>query len=326
MNRINTHPGALAICLGLMLVLSLLADYEVPEDDELRYADYALNLAYHGVFGLSDYDFSTPAAPGAANAPLYPAFLGVMASLDDDLADALTCAGTALDPAACPTPFFLIVTLQFLLAGFGLYCIWAWIEEAFSSVRFAWLAVAGVLLSGELQDMAARLLTENFVLAFFFAFQLEMVKLIKGREGREGREGRGRGWWVCAGLTAALLTLSRPEYLYLALAMGLVAGCVLLWRQRGQLKGLAVAFVCFVVLLAPWSVRNKVELGAWGLTQGGYAEAILAYRLTFNRMSLAEWGASFVYWTPDIGDKIADALLPAQSYERLVSRNPSSFR
>ncbi len=309
--------AAFAIMM-LFFVVTSISGYEVPEDDEIRYIDYALNVAEHNVYGLSDYNLSTPAEPGSANAPLYPAFLSLMAKLSPAVFDAFYCAGTAEDPSACPTPYGTLIAIQHILAALGLFFIWCWVRTAFDSSRLAWLTMLGVILSGEVQDMAARYLTENFVLVFFFAFQLALVKVLKTGAPK---------WWVTAGVALALLTLTRPEYLYIALGLGVVALAIAGWRRNTlALKHAALAAVTFFLLISPWSIRNKVQLDEWSLTAGGYAEAILAYRLTFNRMDLAEWGASFVYWTPDIGDKIAESLLPPESYERFVSKNPNSFR
>ena len=314
----SQYTAVLSVCILIMLLFAVRADYSVPRADELRYIDYALNLAQHGRYGLSDYDLTEPAPPGAANAPLYPAFLGLMSWLDDDLFAALYCAGTSDKPKSCATPYGGIYLVQYSLAGVGLFFIWCWVQAAFGSSRFAWLVIIGVLLSGELQDISARLLTENFVLVEFFAFQLAFVKILQKR---------GAIWWIAASAALALLTLTRPEYLHLSAGLVAVITLLFAWQRNwSSMRMVSIAVLAFLLFLSPWSVRNKMQLDHWSITAGGYAEAILAYRLTFNRMSLSEWGASFVYWTPDVGDKIADLLLPPQSYERLVSANDNSFR
>jgi hypothetical protein len=72
--------------------------------------------------------------------------------------------------------------------------------------------------------------------------------------------------------------------------------------------------------------RNHHELDTWSLTGGGYAETILAHRISYNDMSVAEWGAAFVYWFPDFGDKVAAQLLPKSSYLRFKSASDDSFK
>jgi hypothetical protein len=318
-NFLAQHVVALFICVAIFLaLLTVHGDYDVPQDDEIRYIDYALNIATHGVFGLSDYDLARPPAPSAANAPLYPGFLGLMAGLDSELYAAFFCAGTSATPEQCPTPFNLIFAIQFTLAGTGLFFIWSWVNAAFGNARFAWLVAAGVLLCGELQDMASRFLTENFVLVLFFAFQFTFVNALQKNRLRD---------WLGSAVSLGLLTLTRPEYLYLAIAIAAIVSALLTAKKHWPTLGkLAASVLIFMLVLSPWAIRNKSQLDTFSLTAGGYAEAIMAYRLTFNRMTLAEWGASFVYWTPDIGDKIAEAWLPPASFERFVSKNPNSFR
>ena len=306
------------LCVTLMCSAFFFAEFEVPRDDQLRYNDYAVNLAQHGVYGLSGYEVDQPAQPSAANLPLYPGFVGLMSWLDEDLYNALLCAGTGPTPQQCATDYSSIFFVQFFFAGCSLFFIWRWIHCIFGLARFATLVTIGTFLSGELQDMAVRFLTENFVLTLFFATQFFIAQIVSKNS---------QSSWIFCGITLGLLALTRPEYLQFAITLAVVATVLICWRRQWvSVRGLVVGCLAFVLVLLPWSARNKLQLDSWSLTQGGYAEAILAYRLTFNRMSLNEWGASFVYWAPDVGDKLAKRFLQPASYERLISRNKNSFR
>jgi len=104
-----------------------------------------------------------------------------------------------------------------------------------------------------------------------------------------------------------------------------LAFSLLIRRQLRQLRLIAVGVLAFVITLSPWVVRNQLQFGSPSLTTGGYGETILAYRLSFNRMTNSEWATAFVYWLPDFGDKLAQKHLPEASYRRLITDNSDSF-
>jgi 4-amino-4-deoxy-L-arabinose transferase-like glycosyltransferase len=87
--------------------------------------------------------------------------------------------------------------------------------------------------------------------------------------------------WALPGLAFGALTLTRPEYQAITLAF---AALVLWrgWRDAGPRRGLASAAVLIVaaaLVVAPWMVRNRVELGKWVpvSTGGGKALFVATY-------------------------------------------------
>lgn len=87
--------------------------------------------------------------------------------------------------------------------------------------------------------------------------------------------------WVVPGLAFGALTLTRPEYQAITFAF---AALVLwrVWRDVGAMRGVAAAAVVIVaaaLVVAPWMVRNRLELGKWVpvSTGGGKALFVATY-------------------------------------------------
>ena len=126
--------------------------------------------------------------------------------------------------------------------------------------------------------------------------------------------------YAVIGITLGLLTLTRPEFLYLALAMAgvqvlraLVAGPA---QRAYAWRGGALLVAGLVGVVGPWLYRNHTVFGDVALTST-YAGRTLAQRVQYNRMSGAELACSFVYWLPDFGDSLARRMLPSECYRRL---------
>ena len=87
--------------------------------------------------------------------------------------------------------------------------------------------------------------------------------------------------WALPGLAFGALTLTRPEYQAITFAF---AALVLwrVWRDAGAARGLASALVVVLaasLVVAPWMVRNRMELGKWVpvSTGGGKALFVATY-------------------------------------------------
>lgn len=96
----------------------------------------------------------------------------------------------------------------------------------------------------------------------------------------------------------------------------LVMPIYLFFKRQSMLKRLLLFLLSFMLLVAPWSVRNKLQFDSFSLTNG-YAEKTLAQRLAYNEMNWKEYGSAFIYWLPDFGDSLARKLFPGVNVERL---------
>lgn len=303
--------------LMVALLQSLFFQMPKPELDAFRYIDYALNIHDHGVFGLSGARRETAPAPANTNSPLYPTVVAFAIWLDPEFGTSLTCAiaNRDRDATACPADFGVIVLLQDALVVGALFCLWATAMLLFRRSLIAWLAAALALASTKPLFYANHILTENLILFFFALMMLGLVKAFKfGR----------RGWWPVLGVILGLLTLTRPEYLYLALAFSLIGLAVAAargWQRTGV--ALTLFVLAFLTVIGPWLARNQYHFGRATVT-GGYGDVIIAYRSAYNRMSFAEWSAAFVYWLPGHGETLAAKIFPAQSYARLGT-DPDSY-
>jgi len=310
--------------LSLLLVATLIVGYlqhshyamAPPTLDALRYVDYALNIHDHHVFGLSGPRREAPPAPGNANSPLYPALLALAFAFDPGLADSLRCAvierGNA---AACARDYTTIVVIQCALVVGAVLCLWFTAMRLFARRAIAWGACGLALASTKPMFYANHLLTEILVLFLFAALMAALVAVCD--------RGGVRAWAAVGGILGAL-TLTRPEYLYLGGVLACVgfAGIVRSHRE-GRIARFAAGILAFALVIGPWLARNEHHFGVASVT-GGYGDVILAYRAAYNRMSLAEGAAAFIYWLPGYGETLAARLLPPKLTAKLGT-DPDSY-
>lgn len=312
----------------LMVACALLAlqiapkTIRAPMTDEYCYLGIAADLIEHGVF--SNGCFREPGggiASGRFFAPAYPLFLAGAAALDPTLRTTIVCHGRneATGGKGCPDGFGSLIAIQGGLAALSALLIFLVAREAGGSSVVAWLTMLLALASGELATYARAYLTETLAFLAFFAFLLGLVRGIA----------RGSGAALAlAGAALGLAILTRPSYLLLlpvttcgllllpVLRRGPAWPKALLWSGAFALLGLLV--------ILPWSLRNAGLFGDPALTQG-YGGFIFAQRLSYDRMSAAEWAVAFIYWLPDFGDRLAAGLFRPELYARLGFNDHQTF-
>lgn len=259
-------------------------------------------------------------------APLYPSFIAALTHLDPRLAATVACVPAPPDGhlESCPNDLGLLVWAQLLLAaGTGLL-LWRtayWVTLSKSS---AWIALAAASFgSAEYAEYAHAAMTEALTFFLFAGFDLAFLVAIERRSTKAA---------LLAGALLGFTTLTRPIYLYLALAIVAAALAVAAWRAvarraaaRLPVLRLGVSFaVAFAAIVGPWIVRNELVFGVADITEG-YAPFVLIQRLAYDDMRPAEWAAGWVYFLPDFGHSWAKALIPARDYQRLGYEAPDTF-
>ena len=233
------------------------------------------------------------------------------------LARAAACVRTAdwAAIAACPATLGPLVPLQVMLMAGTLMLVWRSTLAVGGGRWAAWCALlAAGLGTTEYAVYARTAMTEALSLPLAAAAGLLLVLLVR----------RPR-WGTALGLGAALglLTLTRPEYLYLIAGFALVAIPLLMWRRRLAMAMLAACLAACVVL-APWSVRNERLFGTAAPTWG-YAGFILAQRMAYEAMTPMEWTAQWLYALPGFGPAAARMLFPGSVARLGWQDRPDTF-
>ncbi|MBT8447382.1 MAG: hypothetical protein HKO62_08435 [Gammaproteobacteria bacterium] len=287
-----------------------------PHSDALRYIDYGLNVADHGVFGLSpqDDDEHKRIIPGNANSPLYPLFLAAVFRLSPASAESMRCLRRAqrsetIDETPCPMDLGAVVAAQNAVVVAYLVAIGAVTLMLFGRAWLAYLAPAIVMSSTKPVYFSNLLLTETLLLLGIAVLLLAAAIVVKRR--------RQSGWWLM-GAALAVLTLIRPEYLYLSffIMAGVLGVALAGWQRRFAIRGAMVIAVSFGIVISPWLARNWSHFGTVRITSG-YADIVLASRAAYNHLSMREWLAAVVFWIPDVGEKAAATFLDESAYDRL---------
>jgi hypothetical protein len=208
--------------------------------DDRFYLGVAYDIRHEGIFS-DGFVFSEPGPgsnrpPGMFFAPLYPAFLAVIGSLDGKFARAMDCTveTRASHEAHCPTDAALLNAVQFCLLVSTYVLIVYLATVIFASRRIAWLTLVFLLAAGNyLMRAVPYAMTEVMTLFFVTASMAAAVTATSS--------GAQRRWWAAAGIALAMAALTRPNFLYLFLACCL-AGAAMTFRARGQSFGMFLAF------------------------------------------------------------------------------------
>lgn len=298
-----------AVCLHLLVSSRLPAG--APESDARVYVKLALGLSEFGVFGRYR---DTEHAPQAAMdvAPLYPWLVAQLMKHDDALRDSLRCAVARPDPKAAPCPqgFATLLYVQTALLMLTMTLLWATAYVWTARPWCAWAAWLAALAAGIVPEYAAVVLTEALILPLGGLFTFALALYIKRH---------GSAWPLAlAGFALGLLALTRPSFWYLLLA-SLSFAVLLAVLPRWRSTAAALLLMCAMggAVTGPWLVRNQVQFDRLAVSGGDYGGRSLMQRLAYNDMTLAEFGAAFIYWLPDWGDTLARAVLPPSSYVRL---------
>ena len=311
----NWAWAAAVSLLCLLVTTSMLRPGTLRDYDQPLYLSVAYDLLTTGeytngrrVMGMAAEE-AAPPERGAYTAPLYPAFLSVLLRLDPSFAASAACVRTVPDSAIrnCPDHTGTMATVQAGLALLTLLAVWRTI-----------LAVGGTPLAGILAVLAAGLLCSQYAVyartAMTEALSLPLtawmgyglVRLVQTRR-----------WLQAAGtgVLLGLLILTRPEALYVALAI-LPCAAVLAFRHRALATRLLLVPVLALALVAPWCARNQALTGHFAPTYG-YGGFILGQRVAYDAMTPGEWLASWTYPLPGFGPALTRLLFAPENYQRL---------
>jgi 4-amino-4-deoxy-L-arabinose transferase-like glycosyltransferase len=225
--------AALALAAGLALRLWFIAHTARVDGDSLLYGNIARNWIEHGVYGFTPTGIPTPTL---IRLPGYPLFLLVCFRVFGiEQYTAAMYVQCAIDLGTC----LLIAALAMRLFGrrAGLAALWLSALCPFTAIYTA--------------APLTEVLTLFTIALTFYSFE----------RWRRGGMGFNRWLWVIA-VVMAYSVLLRPEQGLLAAAV-IPAMVWLAWRQAGArgsvLKAVlpvAVAALCVVLPLVPWTVRN----------------------------------------------------------------------
>lgn len=217
---------------GLMIGVSLMAGFVYAArlgptlrfPDEAEYVTLATNLVQHGCLSLDGH------TPTAFRPPAYPFVLAVLAACGGGIQ-----AFRILNVVALGLSLTLIWRLLFIHRG---------LVSAAAGVVLALAYPVFIYTAGTLypQTLAATLLLAALWLVF-----------------RDAELSLGRAF--LAGLAAAGLVLMAPTFLF-------AAGLLLIWPVlenpcRRRWSRLALSVVAAGLMFLPWTVRNRLALGAW---------------------------------------------------------------
>ncbi len=332
-SRISVRQGLFLLAISSALLSFHWVFYisiEIPHKDEIRYADYVYSLSQYNIFGLNFGDTHTEPARSFSNAPLYPLVLSSITSENtetslacyleqsariDCLNGNASCGPPAGNAESCPHQLEPLILTNYVLAGISLILTGLIGFRLFKLPAYLYLTPVFVFLSFTLTDYGQRILVTNLVMPLFLGLQFSVLLWFEQRQIRYG---------ILAGVLLALLTLTRPEYLYL-LPFCLLCGLLIAIKSPRSRQSIVCFVLGFILTISPWLWRNHELSSQWQLVDNRYGAFILAQRLAYNDMSTKEWLTSFVFWFPDVGDNIAKNVFPPYLTDRHEAGAQNSY-
>lgn len=321
-SRLRLGSRASQWLLATVVVASGLAAYGAttslpPRVDGVHLFVTSYNVSNYGTYSVSDEDAPT-ISPDHRQPPAYPYLLFLYARLFPETSDQpLDCWLT--EGSECEhlqrllkLPNVALHALTALLSGLLL---------ARLGVRPPW-QVAGAALVG-LSTIGLSYVDAHYSepLAMLATALLGSLLAEVDRRGRPLHA-------ALAGVATALLILSKPIHLPLAVAVP-----ALIWsmrRREDRRRALVGALACFLLVALPvggWAARNVFTLDVdhpWSLVSND--NRVIQVRMSHLQMRADEVFGGFVYWTGwRIGPAAAESLLPERAYARFDRELPRSF-
>ncbi|HWK46733.1 MAG TPA: hypothetical protein VNT30_18580, partial [Stellaceae bacterium] len=267
--RFRELAAATLLILAILMPLSLRT--RVPpltEFDQKFYVGIAYDLRHEGRFTNGYLFDDTPDGQerpaGMQFSPIYPGLLALAAWLDPAFDRAIACQAESRGTnQACPDGARLVRGAQLaMLVGFFLL-VWRIGTDVGGSRRIGWITlILALVTGGVLVRTGIYAMTETTTLLLSTAATLAAIAAIRGRHRVT--------WTILTGVLLSLTALTRPAFLYAYFAACLLGVIVAAWRpdRRRGLALIAVFAMSAAATMAPWIVRNTVQLGHPAITFG----------------------------------------------------------
>ncbi len=241
---IRSRRGAAALILLLVATAGLRSAVIGVRSERLSldpdaYRLIAENLSEHGVYSRSQAD--APIIPTAYRPPLYPTLLA-----------ALAWQGRV-------TPWS-VATLHVVLGTLSVLLVWI-LAQKWRLGRWSYLTAIMVACDPILLNQSTEVMTETLATFLAVAGLLALTRFDHFPSGKSA---------LLAGIVLGLATLCRPTFLVWTVLVAVRT--VAHGERRLGVKHASLILVGFLVVLAPWVIRNQRAMGrpVLATTHGGY--------------------------------------------------------
>ncbi len=278
----------------------------------------ALNLLRFGVYSVQEAEDKSPPLPTTKREPLYPTLLAAwMAAFRDGRSFGEPPTLASLDPG-----FVRRLKSLNVLLHLGLVLASWWSARTFFGRSWPALAAAGLVAFNSSMLSTIDVFLTEIPGALLLACSSALIYLSYAR--------KKLLYPILGGLSLGALALTKAVYFYFVILL-LVAAAIWLGisaiRNSGRMKPSAarwaVLALAALAVYCPWFVRNQ-RLGE-ALQVDKRGEDVLAIRAEYSTMSWKQYAASFFYFTPAVGPRLATALFGGETVRSFNRDDPESF-
>jgi len=286
----------------------------IPTADALGYVNNAINLTEHGV--LSELRYKRDNAPKSeriSTGPLMIAELVIVSQLSADTHATFICALTSNKPKEnCAVSVLGLRIAHFIEIMIFFTGLWFLARKTLGNELCATLACLFALGFKEVFLFSRVPLTEPIFNMLIVWFLFAWVCAIDDANKKQR--------WLVAGILLGLTVLVKSAFVSLIILAPLLLAPFFI-RARGGLSGHISAMIFMLigygVIAGPFHALNFIYYGSAVLTEPIYFNASLSHRLGYSLMSLREWTLGWIYYLPDFGDTLANALFGKEATSRL---------
>ncbi len=278
----------------------------------------ALNLLRFGVYSVQEAEDGTSPPPTTKREPLYPTLLAAwMAIFRDEHSFGEPPTLVSLDPG-----FVRRLKSLNVLLHLGLVLASWWGARTFFGRSWPALAAAALVAFNSSMLSTIDVFLTEIPGALLLVCSSALIYLSYDR--------KKLLYPILGGVALGALALTKAVYFYSAVLF-LVAAAIWLAvaaiRQSGRARLPAVKWAILALaalaVYSPWFVRNQ-RLGE-ALQVDKRGEDVLAIRAEYSSMSWKQYAASFFYFTPGVGPRLATALFGEKTVRSFDRANPESF-
>jgi 4-amino-4-deoxy-L-arabinose transferase-like glycosyltransferase len=298
-SRNGGRAGLIALAAILLLGLALRVDYawegREPVFDAVAYSRLAANLEAGEGFTVGEAA-TQPSSNYSPGLPLLVAGLYELCGGEDERLARLILALIG----SLAVPFAYLIGRRLSGPGAGL------IGAGAVAIYPALLEYQGMLMS---EPLAATLLS-GAILAMFWA----------GDAGRPAR-------WLLPGVLLGAVALTRPEYLGVAVLLGLVVlGRGLGDEWRVSLTNAAIMLAGVLLVVAPWTIRNAVALDRFVPISTGGGQVLFAGSYLPSDGDPERVGREVLERHPGLTRRLAAEYAPRVGFSQPPGNNPTQAR
>ncbi len=285
---------------------------ETPEKDAGEYLLMAYNLQKYKTLSLEPGDIENP-EPTAYREPVFPAYLALCIFLNPTTRE---MGREELFTGGIRYLKFMQIPILIIISLIAFYAVYIFTKNL--TISFITMFLIGISIS--LEGTIFKLLSENISALLIILNSLLLFKLLTQKK---------IILFILLGFTSGILVLDKAIFQYFIILLLIFLVVYYLKTKFVAKKVFITGFLLLLLInssiIGSYMIRNYQQFNNSNLT--GRGGIVLLIRAEKDNMTLKEYAASLLYWTPSekINTLLMQKIFSESDYRRLIRSNNDSF-